>query len=74
MRAGVRVTWGYLHSLGRNYTKRVKHGSFVRMIKQPEWMKGKGYPRWCLVHFDGNKNPSRVRFSELVKEWRGDDE
>ena len=40
-------------------------------IKNPAWIRatnqrGMGFPIWCLVHFDGNKNPSRVLRRDLV--------
>lgn len=72
LKLGEKIAWQYTHQNGRSRFERVKTGKFIREIRSPVWIReanqrGMGYPVWCLVHFDGNKNPSRVMRSELRK-------
>ena len=73
MKAGQRIAWQYTHATNRRTRfERVKHGTFIRMIKNPNWIRianksGMGFPLWCYVQFDGNKNPSRVMLREIKK-------
>ena len=54
------VEWTYKHFLNRkSFTHITKRGKFVRMIGISSGE--------CLVHFRGNKNPSRVKAEEIIK-------
>lgn len=64
---GDRVIWAYTHRLNRkSRLVRIKHGAFIRYVytrtRRSSW------GQKCLVHFDGNKNPSTIYKHELEKE------
>lgn len=62
MNKGDRIKWQYTHHLNsKSTTQRVKKGVYVRQVKDGEF----NWTIYALVHFDGNKNPSRVRMDEL---------
>lgn len=64
---GDRITWQYTHHLNSiSRVERVKAGVFIREIKPS--IKNMRFYITCLVKFDGNKHPSRVRRIELRKE------
>lgn len=63
---GDRIVWGYTQAIGRNRMERAKAGVFIREIK-PSIKNMRSYIT-CLVRFDGNKHPSRVKRVELRKE------
>ncbi|MGQ4893367.1 MAG: hypothetical protein ACP6IQ_01940 [Candidatus Njordarchaeia archaeon] len=63
---GDKVLWQYDHWVGRGYTLITKKGEFIREVVS----KGKelGYPKYCIVHFKGNKNPSKVPVKHVCLE------
>ena len=65
LKSGDIVTWSYRHHLNKKSSFiNTKTGVFLRSIpsrsKPDEWW----FPM-CLVHFEGNKNPSKVKIEEL---------
>jgi len=64
------VQWKYKRHLNSRSTVIItKTGKFVRKIrsvKKDVWNNYVYYSH-CLVHFDGNKKPSRVPISEIEK-------
>ena len=66
---GDRVTWTYKHTLNRKSSTYItKEGTFITRCK-PNANKGLANMMWntdfAIVHFDGNKNPSKVLIIEL---------
>ena len=68
---GDRIMWLYKHHLNsKSVTIRVKHGTYIRGITIQRRDGGMSWPetKYAYVHFDGNKNPSRVLIRELKKD------
>ena len=68
---GDRIIWTYQHHLNsKSVTIRVKHGTLIREIVAKRHDTGMSWPEinYALVHFDGNKNLSRVPINELEPE------
>ena len=67
MEAGDRVNWTYEHHLNRYSSVYItKEGTLIKFTgetKSVRYVSGK----FALVHFDGNKHPSKVLVSELKK-------
>jgi len=64
------VLWEYEHHLNsKSSVIRTKKGKFIRRIKSVKRDGGciRDYYKYCLVHFRGNKNPSRILISEIKK-------
>ena len=64
------VLWTYKHYLNsKAYTLITKKGKFIRRIKSKRVDGGASWDEYeyCLVHFRGNKNPSRVKIEEIKK-------
>lgn len=58
------VLYQYTHHLNsKSTTQIVKRGTFIRCIKSNKMV---GF-RKCVVQLEGNKNPSRVFMSDIVK-------
>ena len=58
-----RVVWKYRHYLNtRSVLTRAKQGEYFGKIRHTVKHQG---PQLALVHFDGNKHPSRVPYDEL---------
>jgi len=69
-RAGDCVKWTYKHYLNANSSTLItKRGKFIRKIHSVvgEMYNRHGVNEFCLVHFEGNKNPSRIRIEEIEK-------
>ena len=58
------VAWQYEHCLGRNYTTITKFGEYIGRIRHTKRHTG---DRLAMVHFEGNKRPSRVPLDDLYK-------
>ena len=68
--AGDKVKWSYLHWLNsKSSVRRTKTGVFLRNIKTTKVDGGmrRDTAEYCHVHFEGNKNYSRVLISEVTK-------
>lgn len=61
MKPGDRIQWTYKHHLNRrSYVNITKTGTFVRNVNSLF------SDTACMVHFDGNKNLSRVDLKSLT--------
>lgn len=70
IKEGDRVSWSYIHSLNsKSSTIRKKEGVFIRPVRSEKIDGGSRTTsyEYSLVHFEGNKRPSRVKTKELVK-------
>ena len=68
---GDRIKWSYTHHLNSKSSKVItKKGVFLRGITIQRRDGGMSWPEteYCFVHFDGNKNPSRVLIEEVEKD------
>jgi len=68
--AGDKVKWSYLHWLNsKSNVRRTKTGVFLRNIttKKVDGGMRRDVTEYCHVHFEGNKNSSRVLISEVTK-------
>ena len=66
-REGDKIKWTYKHYLNsKSYTLITKVGKYIRKIATPICNQDDKY-EYCLVHFEGNKHPSRVLISEIEK-------
>ena len=71
IRVGDKVKWSYTHHLNsKSSIVRVKKGVFISFIRSEEVCGGSRITtsHYGKVHFDGNKNPSRVLVADLVKD------
>ena len=67
---GDKVKWSYTHHLNSKSSVIItKTGVFVRYIVSKKVMGGCRWStrEYCLVHFEGNKNPSRVLVADIFK-------
>lgn len=62
--SGEIVAWQYEHCLGENYTTITKFGEYIGRIRHTKRHTG---DRLAMVHFEGNKRPSRVPLDDLYK-------
>jgi len=67
MKKGQRVTWSYKHWLNsKSFTVITKTGTFLREGSSQRKVDVMSWPeRFAIVHFDGNKNSSRVKLNEI---------
>ena len=68
--AGDKVKWSYLHWLNsKSNVTRTKTGVYLREIATMRIEGGmrNSTPTHCYVHFEGNKNPSKVLIREVTK-------
>ena len=59
-----KIEWSYEHHLNsKSSLILTKYGIFIRYIHH----RGRDQPfrKMCFVHFEGNKNPSRVRVEDI---------
>ena len=63
-RPGEIVAWQYEHCMGKNYTTITKFGKYIGRIRHTKKHTG---DRLAVVHFEGNKHPSRVPLDDLYK-------
>ncbi|MCK4759957.1 MAG: hypothetical protein KAT69_07890 [Candidatus Aminicenantes bacterium] len=72
---GDKVQWTYIHHLNsKSSVRKTKVGKFIRGITSERVDGGSRitHVTYGLVHFEGNKNPSRVLISELTKVKQGE--
>mgnify|MGYP001295633728 CR=1 FL=1 len=70
---GDKIEWTYEHSLNRkSKTHITKTGIFIRVLDMRKLSRARRIPQYnseissyAIVHFDGNKNPSKVLINEL---------
>lgn len=72
LKPGERVTYTYEHSLnGKSKTFITKHGIFAHKVKHPRKYFLLPYRKqMAVVKFIGNKNESRVDYSQLRRDLR----
>jgi len=67
---GDKVLWQYDHWVGRGYTSITKKGKFIREVvskkRSPSYCHS--FVKYCMVHFEGNKNPSKVPIEHVYLE------
>ena len=69
--SGEVVAWQYRHCLGRNRTTITKFGEYIGQIKHTKRHTG---DRLAMVHFEGNKRPSKVPLDDLYMTRRKRDD
>jgi len=61
VKLGDKVIWQYRHQIGRKYSsKKTKIGVVVEILRPTH-----AEPTEAKVHFEGNKNPSKVKIKDL---------